>query len=109
MSTRCQSPEQIIGERIRARRAELGLTQQELAVTLGLSYQQIQKYENGSNQITVTRLLALAERLQVPVAYFLAGLDTPVPQASEARGRIRDHGVRAAMTNLVRTVAEREA
>ena len=57
----------------------------------------------------MARLLALAERLQVPVAYFLTGLDKPAAEASETRGRIRDHGVRAAMTNLVRTVAEREA
>jgi transcriptional regulator with XRE-family HTH domain len=122
-----KSIEQIIGERIRARRAELGLRQEQLAAALGLSYQQIQKYENGSNRITVSRLLALAERLEVPVTYFFAGLPgatppaageaaPPLPARSPAQielergfSSLRDERVKQAMAGLVRTVAEREA
>ena len=80
--TAANTVEQIIGERLRLRRTAFGLTQEQLGQTVGLSYQQIQKYENGSNQITVTRLLQLADRLAVPVAYFLAGL----PGAEAATG-----------------------
>jgi transcriptional regulator with XRE-family HTH domain len=109
MSMGRQSVEQIIGQRIRARRTELGLIQEELGAAVGLSYQQIQKYENGTNRITVARLLALAERLEVPVAYFLAGLDAPIAEAMDARGAIRDDRVRLAVASLVRAVAEREA
>ena len=45
-----------IGERIRLRRTELGMTQHQLAAALGVSYQQIQKYENGANRISAARL-----------------------------------------------------
>jgi transcriptional regulator with XRE-family HTH domain len=115
--------EQIIGERIRARRGELGLTQEALGATLGLSYQQVQKYEGGTSRITVDRLLALAERLEVPATHFFAGLPGAVPGEPEppppprspvllelARGfaQLHDDRVKQAVANLVRTVAERQ-
>jgi transcriptional regulator with XRE-family HTH domain len=126
MDSRRRTIEQLIGDRIRARRIELGLVQEQLAAALGLSYQQVQKYENGSNRITVDRLLALAQRLEVPVTYFFAGLPGATPKGggpgeppspSRARtgrevaqgfGRIRDEGVRGALAGLVRTCAERQ-
>ncbi|MCS6780987.1 MAG: helix-turn-helix domain-containing protein, partial [Geminicoccaceae bacterium] len=60
-----------IGERIRLRRTELGLTQEQLASALGISYQQVQKYENGVNRISASRLAEIAQRLEVPIGWFV--------------------------------------
>jgi len=59
-----------LGCRIRLRRIEQGLSQNELARTLGVSFQQIQKYEMGRNRITANRLVQIAEALQTPMAFF---------------------------------------
>jgi transcriptional regulator with XRE-family HTH domain len=59
-----------IGIKIRARRQELGLSQTALGKEVGVSFQQIQKYENGSNRIGASRLALLAKVLQVPIDYF---------------------------------------
>jgi transcriptional regulator with XRE-family HTH domain len=67
-----------LGKRLRRRRRLLGLTQQQLATTVGVRFQQIQKYECGANRISAARLWSLAEALEVPVGYFYDGLaDTP--------------------------------
>lgn len=111
--------EAVIGERLRARRTALGLTQEQLGTAVSLSYQQIQKYENGSNQMTVGRLLLLAASLKTPVAYFLDGLDSahvaavqpPSPAGAELAQvleSIRHGPTRGAVADLVRTVAERQ-
>ena len=55
----------IVGERIRRRRILAGLTQDQLGEALGVSYQQIQKYETGANRVSAGRLYLLAERLDV--------------------------------------------
>src|SRR3954468_19536390 len=75
--------DKLIGERIRARRTELGLTQEQRAVGLDVSYQQIPKYESGASRIAASRLVALAARLEAPVTYFLGG------QGSESGPRQR--------------------
>lgn len=62
-----------IGERVRLRRTMLGLSQTELGNKVGLSFQQIQKYERGTNRITAAFLLELAEILDVPITFFLDG------------------------------------
>ncbi|GIX16885.1 MAG: transcriptional regulator [Rhodothalassiaceae bacterium] len=59
-----------VGRRIRERRLAAGITQQELAAALGLSYQQVQKYENGSNRISAGRLYVLARLLGADVTDF---------------------------------------
>jgi transcriptional regulator with XRE-family HTH domain len=110
--------EAVIGERLRARRIMLGLTQEQLGTAVGLSYQQIQKYENGSNQMTIGRLLLLAASLKVPAAYFLDGLDgaeavvqppsLAVVELAQALDGIRHGPTRGAVADLVRTVAERQ-
>jgi len=64
-----------IGERIRRRRVALGLTQEQLACKLGLSFQQIQKHERGANRISASRLYALARRLDVAPGFFFADLE----------------------------------
>eukprot|EP01035_Chromulina_nebulosa_P005144 gene5145-6981_t len=63
-----------LGRRLRRRRRLLGLTQQELAETCGVRFQQIQKYECGANRISASRLWQLSEALEVPVGYFYDGL-----------------------------------
>jgi transcriptional regulator with XRE-family HTH domain len=63
-----------LGKRLRRRRRLLGLTQQQLAASVGVRFQQIQKYECGANRISAARLWSLAEALEVPVAYFYDGL-----------------------------------
>jgi len=69
-----------LGKRLRRRRRLLGLTQQQLADSVGVRFQQIQKYECGANRISAARLWALSEALEVPVGYFYDGLS-----ATEAR------------------------
>ena len=63
-----------LGRRLRRRRRLLGLTQQQLAVHVGIRFQQIQKYECGANRISAARLWELAEALETPVSYFYDGL-----------------------------------
>ncbi len=63
-----------VGSRIRERRRELHISQQEISSILGVSYQQLQKYENGNNRISAGRLFLLAHILKVEVGYFYQGL-----------------------------------
>lgn len=65
-----------VGQRIRARRSELGMSQSKLAAELGLTFQQVQKYERGSNRVGAGRLYRLTHILSVPVTYFYDGLAT---------------------------------
>jgi transcriptional regulator with XRE-family HTH domain len=110
--------DKLIGERIRARRTELGLTQEQLAAGLGVSYQQIQKYESGVSRIAASRLVALAARLEAPITFFLGGASGGQGSESGPRQRtalelarrfaqIESEPVRTAMASLVRAVTER--
>lgn len=65
-----------IGKRIAQRRLLLGLSQHQLAETLGLSFQQLQKYENGGNRVSASRLYQLAQVLRVPITWFYEGMDS---------------------------------
>ena len=65
--------DQFVSERVRARRKEVGMTQQTLAATIGVTFQQMQKYEKGTNRISAGRLLAIARALKMPVARFFDG------------------------------------
>jgi len=65
-----------VGARIRVRRKFLSLSQSALAEALGLTFQQVQKYERGSNRISASKLFEIAQVLQVPVAYFFEGYQT---------------------------------
>ena len=64
-----------VGARIRMRRILLDMNQQALAKKLGLTFQQVQKYENGSNRVSASRLAGIAEALGVAVGYFFLDLD----------------------------------
>jgi len=59
-----------VGQRLRVRRSLLGLSQEKLAEAIGLTFQQIQKYERGINRISAGRLFQFSKILDVPVAYF---------------------------------------
>lgn len=73
-----------VGSRIRARRIFLGINQQSLAAKLGLTFQQVQKYENGSNRISASRLKAIAKALGVAPEYFFPALGGAAGALSEA-------------------------
>lgn len=66
-----------IGARLRLRRLMLGMSQEILATKLGLTFQQVQKYENGTNSISAGRLFDLAHALDVPVQYFSTAWTAP--------------------------------
>ena len=59
-----------VGQRIRLRRTLLGMSQEKLAEAIGLTFQQVQKYERGANRVGSSRLFDLCRVLDVPVAYF---------------------------------------
>lgn len=63
-----------VGKRIRHRREMLDFTQQQLAERIGIKFQQIQKYENGVNRVSASRLWDIAVALDVPVKFFFDGL-----------------------------------
>ena len=63
-----------VGKRIRHRRWLVGVTQQQLAETVGIKFQQIQKYETGANRVSASRLWDIAESLEVDVSFFFSGL-----------------------------------
>lgn len=76
-----------VGERIRQRRLEIGMTQTELAEKINVRFQQVQKYENGLNRVAASRLWRIAEALEVPVNYFfeeIESAETGVSIASRA-------------------------
>ncbi len=75
-----------VGARLRQRRTLLGMTQTNLGKALGVGFQQVQKYENGMNRISASRLFALSRLLDVPVEYFFDDMPTAVAASSPAQG-----------------------
>ena len=78
-----------VGNRIRVHRMLMGLSQEKLGEGLGVTFQQVQKYENGANRVSASRLFQISKILNVPVPYFFDNV--PVDAASHAR-RLRDDG-----------------
>jgi transcriptional regulator with XRE-family HTH domain len=122
MGNRTRPIDQHVGERIRLRRTEQGLTQEQLAAALDVSYQQVQKYETGANRISAGRIYEIARKLGVEVGYFFDGLSEgasvtpPLEHGGRQRtaielvrkfAQIEDAEVRAAIAGLVKTLAER--
>ncbi|MDP8916463.1 MAG: helix-turn-helix domain-containing protein, partial [Pseudomonadota bacterium] len=66
-----------VGEQVRQRRRQLGLSQERLADALGLTFQQVQKYERGANRISASKLWDTASFLGVPIDWFFQGLSEP--------------------------------
>jgi transcriptional regulator with XRE-family HTH domain len=82
---RASDIDQHVGAMLRARRRLLGMTQQELAERVGITYQQAHKYETDTNRISVGWLYALAEALAVEPGYFFQGLGAGEPLAPRQR------------------------
>ncbi|MDQ7247061.1 helix-turn-helix domain-containing protein [Dongia sedimenti] len=125
-----------VGLRIRLRRTLLGLSQGSLAEQLGLTFQQVQKYERGTNRVSSSRLFDLTRILKVPIAYFYdeMGLDVSKQSPAALAGQkpkavdrdadpaakretlelvrayygIPDQGVRQRFTNMIRAIAGAE-
>jgi transcriptional regulator with XRE-family HTH domain len=79
----------LVGSRLRMRRNMLGLTQEKLADKIGLTFQQVQKYERGANRIGASRLHELAEVFDVPVSFFFDETD-PVRAPAIPNGFVED-------------------
>jgi transcriptional regulator with XRE-family HTH domain len=109
-----------IGERVRTRRRERELSQDALAKALGISFQQVQKYEKGSNRITMSRLQQIAEVLGVPITYFygdgnpvrkdrvdtlLSGHDAATMRLLRAYADIKNRDIARAMVTLAEMIA----
>lgn len=74
MSAKTPNPvDKYVGSRVRMRRIMLGLSQEKLGDALGLTFQQIQKYEKGTNRIGASRLHQISDILQVPVSFLFEG------------------------------------
>ena len=119
-----------VGSRVRLRRMTLNVSQEQLGDALGLTFQQIQKYEKGQNRIGAGRLYRIARILSVPVEFFYEGLPVPDNTASndetavqhaeiqkflaspdghalsKAFLRIADAATRRRLVDLVNTIAQ---
>lgn len=83
-----------VGARVRMRRKFLGVSQERLAQALGLTFQQVQKYERGTNRISASKLFEIARFLEAPVSYFFQGLAPEGGEEgfSESRSEQSVHG-----------------
>ncbi len=75
-----------VGARVRVRRTLLGMSQTKLGEAIGLTFQQVQKYESGANRISASRLFDLSRLLDVPIQYFFDDMPTAVAASSPAQG-----------------------
>jgi transcriptional regulator with XRE-family HTH domain len=123
-----------VGLQVRVRRKSLGISQEKLADALGLTFQQVQKYERGANRISASKLYEIARTLHVPTAWFFEGLEDPVGEGSASTAasgdaarvqaflmtsegmalanlfpRITERRVRRRIVELVRSMAEDDA
>jgi transcriptional regulator with XRE-family HTH domain len=114
-----------IAKRIRALRLKRGISQSELGGSLGITFQQVQKYERGANRISAGRLQRIAEVLQVPVTFFYSGFERnrgkPAPDSAaiefdflqtgdamrlvRAYSRITDRSVQLHLLRLTESIA----
>ena len=111
----------VIGAKMRMRRSELGMTQTDLAKALGITFQQVQKYEQGKNRVGGSRLAGVAKTLQVPVSYFFEQTNDEIEAVQgsllstrgavsllRAYAAIKDRHQRQAMVNMARAIAGEE-
>jgi transcriptional regulator with XRE-family HTH domain len=108
----------IVGHRLFARRQSLGMSQRKLGELLGVSFQQIQKYERGTNRIAVTTLVRAATALNAPMSFFFEGVGPQVNSpaqsllnggdivVAQALAKIEDRKIRAAFRTLIRALAQ---
>lgn len=118
-----------VGGRIRLRRTMIGMSQERLAEFLGITFQQVQKYEKGTNRVGASRLQSIASALNVPVTFFfqqeagplvLDGIETPSEEATlsefmtskdgivlnRAFLKIKDGRVRKSVVALTKAIAQ---
>ena len=108
-----------IGKNIRKRRKQLNITQKGLAQAIGVSYQQIQKYENGTNRISADRLYLLGILLGVEISYFfkdkgllpnkgrqIASNKTRRGATAQIQMKDIDPSIRIALVNLIKTMSQ---
>ena len=91
MNRRTQHIDAVVGLRMAARRSALGLSQTALAEQLGVSFQQVQKYEKGANRISASKLWDIARFFKVDIGYFFEGLTTPQPGMAEGEAEAFVH------------------
>ena len=133
MSVKAPNPvDKYVGSRIRMRRIMLGMSQEKLGESLGLTFQQVQKYEKGTNRVGASRLQQISEILQVPVSFLFEGgpggsvnanglSEAPSPAyvsdflatseglaLTRAFTRINDSKLRRSIVDLVEQIAARE-
>lgn len=75
-----------VGSRVRLRRTLLGMSQEKLGEAIGLTFQQVQKYERGANRIGASRLYKLSEVLDVPISFFFDDMNPDVSGLRRAAG-----------------------
>lgn len=134
MSIKAPNPvDKYVGSRVRMRRIMLGMSQEKLGEALGLTFQQIQKYEKGTNRVGASRIQQIAEVLQVPVSFLFEGGPSSRPESdgfgegaspayvsdflatseglalTRAFTRIADSKLRRSIVDLVEQIAAREA
>ncbi len=104
-----------VGERVRARRLLTGLSQDAFASKLGVTFQQVQKYEKGANRISASRLYRISKILNVPVSYFfddmdgqeiLSGLKREGLELVRAFNRIEKPSTRKQVISLIHSLAD---
>ncbi len=81
-----------VGSRVRLRRTLLGLSQEKLAAAIGLTFQQVQKYERGANRIGASRLFELSRVLDVPVSFFFDDMAADVASRHGSAGGLGEPG-----------------
>ena len=107
-----------VGGRIRERRIMLGLTQQQLAKMIGVTYQQAHKYERGINRVAAGRLFEIARALSAPITYFYEGIEEEGPRPIMPHQRmllelarnfaeIRNEKHQEAVSQIARTLASK--
>ena len=119
-ANRANDTDRHVGVRIRERRVMLGLSQQQMADLIGVTYQQAHKYERGINRISAGRLYEIAQVLGVPIGYFFEGLETQRSPDLSARQRmclelarnftsIQNEKHQEALSQMARALAAEEA
>lgn len=114
--------DRLVGDRIRRRRILMGLTQDQLGESLGISYQQIQKYETGANRVSAGRLYLIGERLEVSPGWFFdpaksdasssdfdeLGSSRLLMEFVRSFARIGDERIKSVLVALVKAMADEE-
>ena len=125
--------DKFVGSRVRARRVGLRISQTKLGDAIGVTFQQVQKYENGTNRIGASNLFKISKTLSVEVAFFFEGLDADEEAAKELAGlsegsqtkfdvdpmssreaielmhnyfRVKDENIKKKLSQLVKTMAQ---